>query len=281
MSVESYILDTNERETLLGASTRLQNQNLTSLEQIVQHGSELAPHLRTGLPRLLSFIQTHVKYGFGTLPVHNLPTVSNPDILSVLLGFLLGKVVRYENEGDFVIAVKVQSQKASKRASFSNSKCFYVHTDLSYAPEPPPYILLHCLHNDTREGGYTTLCSLEEIVKHLPAAVLNELQKSQFLFPPPSHYIGTFPLPQPILKQLADGSFCIRFRRDGIRTIDRSGIEAVAELIHTIGHLTKEIHVEDNTVLLMNNQKCLHGRTAFLPSASSEAPRHLNRVYAV
>ncbi len=278
-----YTINEQEKNALIEVCAAVQAQISTEQNQdlLVRKSQEVVLASGDGLRCLSNLIQAHIRsdQGTGVFHVSNLPVVEDSRVLSAVLGFLLGQVVRYEGEGDYIIEIKVQRTSGLDRPSFRNSREFLPHTDLSYAPQPPPYFFLHSLHNDRQEGGFSTWCSVQDLVARLSEDVIAQLAKPQFIFPAPSHYQGGGAIVHSVLQQGPNGSFYIRFRRDGIRAKSRAGIAAVVELVEAMTEVMKETNLEDNSVFYLDNRRCLHGRTAFLHSPASLALRHLNRVY--
>jgi alpha-ketoglutarate-dependent taurine dioxygenase len=256
--------------------TRTSNQ-----AALVAHAAALAAleapslePLRTALRRLIDDADLSV------LLVTNCPPTADQAVLALLVCSLLGPVIRYAKEGDYVIAIKDDPAMHSTRPSFADAREFFGHTDLSYVVEPPPFFCLQSVHNNPTEGGLSVFCGVADIIPRLSKDNLAELQESQFLFPAPSHYVsgGDDVARFPILTH-NDSGWHIRFRRDGLRSQSRAGITAVVDLIEAVNAASVEVMLEAGVIALISNQTALHGRTAFASSATSSEGRHINRVY--
>jgi hypothetical protein len=234
-------------------------------------------------PKLAESIRhlRNLKNSPGLLVLEHLPKVKDPRRLILIIGSILGGVQREANEGDYVIPIKEQETKPGERPSFKNAGAFYFHTDLSYVPEPPLFLLMHSVVNNAGEGGLSLFADIEVVTKGLSALDVAELQKPQFLFPAPPHYKAGGVVTFPILTQSVEHEvWRLRFRRDNLRAESRTGIEAVVQLIKAIDDSHEEVMLETDSLVLLDNQSFLHGRTAFAGSGHNpKEPRHLNRIY--
>ena len=235
------------------------------------------------MPRLVESIQQlrNLKNSPGLLVLEHLPKAKDPRRLILIVGSILGTVEREANEGDYVIPIKEQQTKPGERPSFKNAGVFYFHTDLSYVTEPPLFLLMHSVVNNMGDGGLSLFADIEVIIRKLSALDIAELQKPQFLFPAPPHFKGGGVVQFPILTQSnEDGVWRLRFRRDNLRAETRTGIEAVVQLLKAINDSAEEVMLETDSLVLLDNQSFLHGRTAFAGGGHNpKEPRHLNRIY--
>jgi len=236
------------------------------------------------IPKLVEHIKQlrNLRNSPGLIVLEHLPKVHDPRRLILIIGSILGKIAREANEGDYVIAIKEQQTKPGERPSFKNAREFYFHTDLSYVPEPPLFLLMHSVVNNPGEGGLSLFADIEIVTTRLSALDIAELQKPQFLFPAPPHYKGGGVVQFPILTQtIKEEVWRLRFRRDNLRAETKTGMEAVVQLIKAIDASAEEVMLRTDSLVLLDNQSFLHGRTAFAGGGQgSKEPRHLNRTYA-
>lgn len=279
----AYPLSATERTALADACIASPTARTSSQATLVAYTAALASAELPGLEGLRSAIQSLVS---DTPPgsvmlISGCPAEVDQAVLALFVCSLLGPVVRYAGEGDFVIAIKDDPTMHSTRPSFADAREFFGHTDLSYVPEPPPFFCLHSVHNDPREGGLSVFCNVDDIVKRLDSETLKVLQEPQYLFPAPSHYAASDGSTTcfPILTQTAEGVWHIRFRRDGLRARSREGILAVVSLLESVNDCSQEVSLEAGTLALISNRTALHGRTAFASSGAAAEGRHINRIY--
>jgi len=256
----------------------------TNQQTLVETATVQAHLASEEIPKLVENIKQlrNLRNSPGLIVLEHLPKVKDPRRLILIIGSILGRIAREANEGDYVIAIKEQQTKPGERPSFKNAREFYFHTDLSYVPEPPLFLLMHSVVNSTGEGGLSLFADIEIVTQMLSALDIAELQKSQFLFPAPPHYKGGGVVQFPILTQTSeDEVWRLRFRRDNLRAETRTGIEAVVQLIKAIDASAEEVMLQTDSLVLLDNQSFLHGRTAFAGGGhSTKEPRHLNRTYA-
>ena len=241
---------------------------------IVDKASQIAKQISGRLGYFVETLHTFPNF----LIIEDFPEVRYPRRLIAIAGEIFGRVVKYPGEGDYIIEIKEQQALAGDRPSFKNSRPFYLHSDLSYADSPPQFMLIHSIRNNPKEGGFSGFADIESVVQLLTPSAREELQKPQFLFPAPPHYEGKSFVQFPILtKAPGQITWNVRFRRDSLFSITRDGIEAIAQLIQALDQTAFEIVLHQNSMVLVNNRRYLHARTAFVSKQST--PRHLNRVY--
>ena len=209
----------------------------------------------------------------GALLLKNLPE-SFPKTQFLNLAQLFGKVTTYTKEGGTIMEIKVQQNKnqSPSRPSFKNNREFYLHTDLSYIPNPPHMLIVHCLKNSPNKGGQVTLCDTKYVLRQLSQKTKKTLRNTEYLFPFPTHYkTNSSECNFAILTDKQK----IRFRRDGLKTKSKTAALAVQEFIDLAEGQHFSISMTKNSLLLIDNQRYLHGRFAY----SNHATRHLNRIY--
>jgi lysine 2,3-aminomutase len=278
--VPSFVLSEEERALLAGCCVEIGSGE--DREHWVASCRQRAADLRSGLPRLVERIAEtmHAGGSAGLLRIADLPDGVAPEALSMLLACLLGTPLKEHDRGPWIKEIKVDEEYVYSRPSARDSREFFLHTDLSYSPSPPPFFLLHSLVNSPHDGGMTTLCSLASLLGGLSEETLHQLSLPLFIFPIPSYYPGGGVVTSSVLHTAGDGSRWIRFRRDGLRSTTWAGMAAVGELLEAISGLTLETHLERGSMLLIDNRRWLHGRTAFLPAPGRGEARHLHQVYA-
>jgi hypothetical protein len=254
-----------------------QESLLEAARQAAGPGAGLHELARKEFPELLSFATAASADGLAI--VDGLPSAAGWPFCALVLGEILGRVVKYPNEGDYLIEVKENRDAKSPRPGFNNSKEFFAHTDLSYVESPPEFMCLHSVVNDERQGGWSGFCDLADVIGLLKDEHVAELLREGFLFPAPPHFRGGGCVQHAILNE-SDGypGYTIRFRRDSLRCLSRGGVEAVSYLCEALQKVTREIFLAPQSIVIVKNRRVLHSRTAFLTDTAT-APRQLNRVY--
>jgi alpha-ketoglutarate-dependent taurine dioxygenase len=280
-----YSLSTTEQDSFAKACdasdfNSVEETDQKKLLEIATVQAKLAAQETPNLAQNVRYLR-NLRNSPGLIVLEHLPKVKDPRLLILIVGSILGAVDREANEGDYVIPIKEQQTKPGERPSFKTAGVFYFHTDLSYAPNPPLFLLMHSVVNNLGEGGLSLFADIEVVIKKLSALDIAELQKPQFLFPAPPHYRGGGVVQFPILTQSTeDEVWRLRFRRDNLRAETRTGMEAVVQLIKAINDSHEEVMLETDSLVLLDNQSFLHGRTAFAGGGqNAKEPRHLNRIY--
>jgi len=249
-------------------------------DRLIDVAARVAEDYRAGFPSLsaqISTLRRDIRPN-GLVVINSLPVVHDSQRTVAVVGAILGRLTRFADEGNYIIAIKEQLTQSGDRPSFANSRPFFLHIDRSYAPEPPEYFGMHAVWNNQGEGGRSTFCDINLATRFLTPEVLHELQLPNFLFPAPAHCRGGERVCESILTQDGDG-WRVRFRRDNLASKTRAGIEAVIALIQAMNRATFEMMLSTNSIVLINNRTFLHGRTAFVASGDAHTPRHLNRAY--
>lgn len=279
LRIQEHTLTTEERSALVAACTFLVGGNgVVRQDQLLTRiGEDDTPELGHLRAEIAAFGDGH-----GDAPLlvlRDVPTVPDPRCAIALLASFLGPLLRYDNEGDYIIELKKGAQRDGARPSSANSRAFAPHTDLSYLPHPAPFLVMHSLVNREADGGFSVFCDVEQAVARLDPSTVAELEKPQFLFPPPAYYAGQVIPKCPVLERARSGGWRIRFRRDDLHADTRVGMEAVIALVKAVRESTNEVMLHPGTLALIDNRALLHGRTAFVSSNGSSGERHLNRVY--
>jgi L-asparagine oxygenase len=278
----SYDIPTEESRALFELASSSEFDGMDSDDGYVVVAQKLAASNRVALARISDAVNRlrHPADSPGILTLRGLPAHETPKRILALIGALLGKLWTDPHEGPYIIEIRAKPTLTGARPSFETSSEFQLHTDLSYSSQPPRYMVLHSLVNNPGEGGYSTLCDIRNCIPLLSAASIRELQADSFLFPAPSHYSGVNEVNFPILTK--DGTtkgWGVRFRRDGLRTTSRAGIDAVTSLLRAFETASIETILDAGSAVFVDNHVCLHGRTAFFASEKSQYLRHLNRMY--
>lgn len=178
--------------------------------------------------------------------------------------------------GPTVMHLRFDDKKAqdTDRQAYFTSGAFPLHTDLSYVSNPPRYLLTMCVTADESGGGITTLASIESAWQQLSSAHRSVLMQRSFSFEnAPNTGVGVCKN-QPI-HEANGGAGLWRFRLDTL-IYPRDAAGAVQNLTRALERTVVEIPLECGDLLILDNHRVAHGRTAFnVPSS-----RHLLRAYA-
>ncbi|CAF1010630.1 unnamed protein product [Adineta ricciae] len=147
---------------------------------------------------------------------------------------------------------------------------FSFHTDCSYEINPPEYMALFVLEQDQLGGGKLEIIQLSDILKSLSIKTQEKLMNENFQINIPLEFrksIDVDHINAPIL--LAEDK--IRYRYD---ILSEENCEELNELNSTIQQVKRfQPELTKFTMIILNNQKFLHGRTKIL-----DHQRHLLRI---
>ncbi|MBT4619445.1 MAG: hypothetical protein HOB98_23730 [Gammaproteobacteria bacterium] len=150
------------------------------------------------------------------------------------------------------------------------------HSDTSFLQEPDNLLALQCVHADT-EGGETTIVPVEDVLERLSPESARELRRP------------VFPFADGVLKPVLSGrkgDECISYYDTQLEKgaaahqtlLDEAGQSALLEIDQVISDPTIgfRFNLREGDLVLINNHKALHGRTALAEHSS----RLLYRVRA-
>lgn len=282
-SVITYELDRLEKETI----KKLTFDKSWAAKKASEF-SAVASNLLIDKEKYFKRLRKYFRENFRTmnkaavLKIVNLPdeSLENPTVFCFLITSILGTVVPEYNGGLWLKNVKLDQSLEGMigRPSARDSRKFMLHTDLSYTDKPPPFFLFYCINTLTYMGGESIIASIHQIEKNLSQEAFCELQKDQFLFPVPEYCcnIGKF-VKSSVLYKDDSNRLAIRYRRDGIKSRSRRALDALAELNDVIMRCVEKVFSTNNSIIIFDNEHCLHGRTGFLEEKKS--CRHMVQAY--
>ena len=164
--------------------------------------------------------------------------------------------------------------KPETRPAYFTSNFFPLHTDVSYVPTPPRLMLLHCAQPDPGGGGVTLMADCEAAAQQISDKDRVQLQEPvfHFLYPPrcPAGESAAHAIHEPGLW---------RFKHAAMR-IPPARQEAVERFHRALTQVSLSLFLERGDLLIADNHRIAHGRTAFNPSPRHAPGRHIMRVYA-
>ena len=204
----------------------------------------------------------------------------NQSFLSIAHG-LNGEIVRdirmpkSSMESDCQIyRVEEDPLNTDQYAHSATNQHFSLHTDCAHFLYPPEIMmLLACQPSQT--GGQTILVHIDQILSKLNEQTKRDLAQMEFPW-----WKGSKNVFAPILtKTNNDEKWLIRFNESTLqKEIDLKNNSSVHSLIDVLNSFEKDpnhlITLSSGDLLIVHNQRVLHGRTAF----SSGSPRLLKRL---
>ena len=168
---------------------------------------------------------------------------------------------------------EAKAQSASRQAYFTCGE-FPLHTDLSYVPKPPRYMLALCIEADQSGGGITTVASLEAAWSRISAREQKLLRQSVFSFKNAPNTGDDVCSKQPIYRPNRSRGIW-RFRQDSLIVPDNA-VAAIHSFSAALEQEKMHLLLRSGDLLIVDNHRIAHGRTSFeAPSA-----RHFLRAYS-
>ncbi len=209
-----------------------------------------------------------------------------------------GKVLKQDKFGKEFAEITPDIKKIKKKKSknkdiklryHQTNTGGFIHSDGPQLNNPPKYVLMACNKNATK-GGYSILSSIEKILLYLKKKDKKTLSilKKNFLFEKRGFYFKNQPKvhKKPIIESY-NKNFRFRYLRDYMHEAYRlKSIKLSKVQIKALNQLDKLLSKKENQylyklnggdVLLLNNYKLAHGRSAF--SINKGSNRSLIRVW--
>lgn len=155
--------------------------------------------------------------------------------------------------------------------TYFTSDEFPLHTDVSYVPKPPELMLMHCVRPDPAGGGKVLLSHCDSALKLLPDDVIDSLRKPVFRFLyPPACPVGASE-PAAILER---GRWRFKYAR---MEFAEEYAPAVNALYQAFLAVRETLMLRAGDLLIVDNHRVLHGRTAFKHIDSARLDLHTGR----
>jgi L-asparagine oxygenase len=179
----------------------------------------------------------------------------------------LGRLFNYRETSGFIMHDIYPAKGYEHSRSFvSSRKMLSFHTDGSAHPELiPDYVLLYCVRSDRKAANLVV--DLNILLGHLSAEVVNILMRPLFrhlVSESPEHYTL-----QPVLFR-EGGLVTVRYDEDNTSGINDEAKLSQQLLDEVIRKVAARIPNYSNSLLVLNNQRCLHARTSFSPKFDGE-----------
>jgi len=210
---------------------------------------------------------------------------------------ILGQPFGYrdEKEGEVIHALCPVRREACATSSESSQVDLGFHTDFNFDKDNPelPYnvgnpdfVTLICIRSDRKGEACTLYADARDIYQRLTVAERSTLRMPLFQFAASYSFTGKcgaeriWSVPSPVIKgpdkypEVSIDLLC------GIRALD-SEAEAVLDKVRELcksSHLASRIYLKPGDILLMDNRKGAHARTAFAANFDGY-DRWLERVY--
>jgi len=145
---------------------------------------------------------------------------------------------------------------------------FPLHTDASYEANPPKYVGLFVVKEDSKGGGLTLVSDSSKILAQLSHRSLTALNSELRIQVPPEYQKSGDEIEAPLIWNKK-----IRYRRELLIEPNEEVIHALNEFELLAKKFQQKIMLRENSLLIFDNHRFLHGRTRVL-----DKQRHLKRI---
>ena len=199
-------------------------------------------------------------------------TAQNPTIRSIdsLIEYSigLGYAVSYiqEQEGRLVQNILPVYKTEYEQISTSSKVQLALHTEAAFHPYKPDYVMLLCLRGDPT--AVTTYANVKDIISYLNEETIEYLQNEWYLtgvdksFRTNGEPYSQFKLP--VLTKAEDGYNMI-YDEDLMEPMNLFAASALEKFSEAVSKSVKEIVLETGDLLIIDNNKTIHGRKPFQP----------------
>jgi L-asparagine oxygenase len=209
---------------------------------------------------------------------------------------ILGEPLSYRAEKSGVLVQHVYPVESQKNApsNESSASTLSLHTEIALSVEnlsnparidSPDFVLLLCLRADPNRRAATLIAAVDDLCAHLSGSELSTLQDARFeLRAPysftPAHVEQPWLGPVRILDDTNGKRVAAFDLACGCRGMDREAQKALEQLkvAATSMAATTQVYLESGDLLILDNQRCAHGRTSF-PAGFDGRDRWLQRMY--
>jgi alpha-ketoglutarate-dependent taurine dioxygenase len=208
------------------------------------------------------------------------------DAFLLAFGQGLGEVGIVGNGDPGVPIYEVTARSADPSAAVSvTARAFDLHTDGSGMLQPPGIVVLACVvATPPGCGGESLLLSAEAVIDHLRtragdaavAALAEPVHRTQVMLPS-----GAWAMRSVAITEHGPGGWGLRYRDSLVATLLTGkglaprNVRALAALREAVRSLEPtRVALNPGDVLVIDNRRTLHGRTAF----DERHPRHLRRM---
>ena len=238
----------------------------------------------------------------GALLIRNLPTdedlpptpgtgnyddpwrnVEIASVVQLMVMNVLGDVISYADEKQGRIIQDVVPVRGSEHKQENSGTCLLeLHTEDGFHPAAPRFISLLGLRADHDRQAWTLASGIRKALAGLDGGTRATLSKPTFRIKLASSFVGDATVlteSMAVLRGSAlDPELCVDFH--AMVAADREGERALANLQQA---LLRNLHghvLERGDLIIIDNDKAVHGRTNFTAHADSE-DRWLRRCFAV
>jgi L-asparagine oxygenase len=186
----------------------------------------------------------------------------------LLLADDIGRAVGYDREQGGRLIQDIFPVRTTERDQVSTSSKVMLgtHTETAFHPHKPRYVVLLCLRGD--KDAATTYADVNDIVEHLTPGDLAVLQTNDFVTSvDPSFMTNGEPDARVAVTPLTrQGSGFVLVYDELLMSGVTPRAQAALDALHRAVKLsTKQVVLEAGDLLVVDNERAVHGRTPFVP----------------
>lgn len=202
------------------------------------------------------------------------------------IGQFMGQPFGYAEEkgGDIIRTIVPNIASKTSISGVGSEVPFQLHTEIAWADFLPHYIALYCLRGDPQKKAATCIAECRKALSSIPKDDLSVLREPRFQLGAPESFrrrmdgaTKEWSKPQPIVTG-PDSLPQMRVNFNFVRFLDRRAEEAFYKLSNALTKVTEYCYLEPGDLLVIDNRKAAHGRTAFNPSFDGR-DRWLQQIY--
>lgn len=180
----------------------------------------------------------------------------------------IGRAVGYDREQGGRLIQDIFPVKSSERAQVSTSSKVMLgsHTETAFHPHKPRYVVLLCLRGDA--WAATTYADVNDIVERLSTEALEVLKTNEFVTTvDPSFMTNGEPDARVTVTPLTKrhSGWALVYDELLMSGTTPQAQRALTELHSEVKKSTKHIVLADGDLLVIDNERAVHGRTPFTP----------------
>jgi L-asparagine oxygenase len=197
---------------------------------------------------------------------------------------LFGDLYSYatEKKGEIIQNIVPVANREHKRSNEGSRADFLFHTENAYFDFRPDYLLLFGLRADESGEAATTVAYAKSALELLPNAVVETLRQPLYRIAAPESFLDThgrrlWSNATPIIFGSAHRPET-RVNFNGVLALTPIAAAALEEFQDALDAVTMKFVLQPGELLIIDNRKAVHGRTAFNATFGPQA-RWLQRAY--
>ena len=192
-----------------------------------------------------------------------------------VFGLLLGTPMAFRGQQAAALHQNVTPIPGSEHeeSDVGSARPLPLHTENPYHDIAPDYLLLACLRSDRASTAATTLTRMADLVGRLDREVVATLRRPIFV----EQGTAAAAPPSAVLTGPSHDPF-VKFDASWTTAINDDGVAALQAMARELPRSMRAVRLEPGDLLLVDNRRWLHGRSAFEVSDGSH-DRWLQRIY--